>query len=392
MDIDFQPAGESQLGKAKKPDAMMPFTFFPHSRRFWAYHSLLTVLVFTLLTALAIAFQPPRLFYVNIAAGLIVVLLFTLAVLLFRYWYNTRQWYLLSSGKQLAVCFGVALLISAVLTARWCLLLVSLFRDSLMDPKLLQERGLTEARVVAHFFINNTVVNTALLCGWMFIYTTIKSSQRALGHEIENLELQNTLKEAQLASLTNQLNPHFLFNALNNIRFMIHENPDHADHMVTTLADLLRYSLVTNQCEKVSIEQELAMVHHQLAISALQMEHRLDAKIDVPSELLKYSIPPMVLQMLVENALKHGIDHLDDVSTLHIQGMQKNNQISFTISNPVLEQSPPVPGTGTGHKNIRKRLAILYGDKAGLRVESRVGLFSVSLYFPMEYHYESASH
>ncbi|WP_197085503.1 sensor histidine kinase [Cellvibrio sp. pealriver] len=328
----------------------------------------------------------------NIGAGFIIVLLFTLAVLLFRYWYNTKQWYLLSSGKHLAVCFGAALIISAVLTALWFALLVSLFLDSLMNPELLQERGLTEARVVAHFFINNTVVNMALLCGWMFIYTTMKSGQRADRHEIENLHLQNTLKEAQLTSLTNQLNPHFLFNALNNIRFMIHENPDHADHMVTTLADLLRYSLVTNQCEKVSIEQELAMVNHQLAICALQMEHRLDARIDVPAALLKCSIPPMVLQMLVENALKHGIDHLDDVSTLHIQGIQKNNEIRFTISNPVPEQAPPVPGTGTGHKNIKKRLAILYGDKAGLQVESRVGLFSVTLHFPMEYHYESASH
>ena len=371
---------------------MMPFKFFPHSRRFWAYHSLLTILVFTLLTALAIAFQPPRLIYVNIGAGLIIALLFTLAVLLFRYWYNIKQWYLLSSGKHLALCFGAALCISAVITALWFAILASLFWDSLMDPQLLQELGLTVERVGIHFFINNTVVNIALLCGWMFIYTTMKSGQRADRHEIENLHLQNTLKEAQLTSLTNQLNPHFLFNALNNIRFTIHENPDHADHMVTTLADLLRYSLTTNQCEKVSIEQELAMVNHQLAIGALQMEHRLDARIDVAPELLECSIPPMVLQMLVENALKHGIDHLDEVSTLHIQGMQKNNEISFTISNPVPAQSPPVPGTGTGHKNIRKRLAILYGDKAGLRVESRVGLFSVTLHFPMEFHYESASH
>jgi hypothetical protein len=137
----------------------MPFTFFPYSRRFWAYHTLLSALVFTLLTALAIAFQPPRLIYVNIASGFIIALLFTLAVLLFRYWYNTRQWYLLSSGKQLAVCFGMALLISAVLTALWFALLVLVFRDSLMDPISLQERGLTEARVAAHFFINNTVVN-----------------------------------------------------------------------------------------------------------------------------------------------------------------------------------------------------------------------------------------
>lgn len=373
-------------------DAIMPFKFIPRSSRFWAYHSLLTGLVFTLLTALAVAFQHPKLIYVNIGAGFIIALLFTLAVLLFRYWYNKKEWYLLSSGKHLAVCFGAALFISAIITALWFVILVLLFKNSFMNPELLQERGLTEARVVTHFFINNTVVNTALLCGWMFIYTTIKSGQRAHRHEIENLNLQNTLKEAQLTILTNQLNPHFLFNALNNIRFMIHENPDHADHMVTTLADLLRYSLTTNQYEKVSIEQELTMVNHQLAISALQMEHRLDTRIDVQPELLKCSIPPMVLQTLVENALKHGIDHLDDVSTLFIQGIPKDNQIIFTISNPVPEQSQPVYGTGTGHKNIKKRLAILYGDKAGLRVENQSGIFSVSLHFPMEDHYESASH
>src|SRR5690606_29066776 len=127
-----------------------------------------------------------------------------------------------------AVCFGAALFISIALTAIWFFILVLLFGDSWMDPELLQEAGLTEPRLVAHFFINNTVVNTALLCGWMFIYTTIKSGQRAHRHEFENLNLQNTLKEAQLTILTNQLNPHFLFNALNNIRFMIHENPNHA--------------------------------------------------------------------------------------------------------------------------------------------------------------------
>lgn len=370
----------------------MSFKFIPHNRHFWAYHGLLTVLVFTLLTALNVAFGHPKLIYVNIGTGFIVVLLFTLAVLFFRYWYNTKQWYLLSSGRHLAVCFGAALFISFVMTALWLVIQASLYWSSWMDPELLQEWGLTEARVITHFFINNTVVNTALLCGWMFIYTTIKSGQRAHGHEIENLNLQTTLKEAQLTILTNQLNPHFLFNALNNIRFMIHENPNHADHMVTTLADLLRYSLTTNQYEKVSIAQELAMVNHQLAIGALQMEHRLDAKIDVLPALLECSIPPMVLQMLVENALKHGIDHLDDASTLYIQGIQKDNEIIFTISNPVPEPSPPVYGTGTGHKNIKKRLAILYGDKAGLRVESRTGIFSVTLHFPMEYHYESTSH
>jgi LytS/YehU family sensor histidine kinase len=299
---------------------------------------------------------------------------------------------LLSSGKLLAVCLGMALFISAVLTTLWFVILASLFWNSWMDPEFLQQLGLTVERVVVYFFINNTVVNTALLCGWMFIYTTIKSGQRAHGHEIENLNLQNTLKEAQLTILTNQLNPHFLFNALNNIRFMIHENPNHADHMVTTLADLLRYSLTTNQYEKVSIEQELAMVNYQLAIGALQMEHRLDAKIDVLPALLKCSIPPMVLQMLVENALKHGIDQVDEESTLFIGGRQKNNQIIFTISKPVPEQTQPVYGTGTGHKNIKKRLTILYGDKAGLHAENHSGIFSVTLHFPMEYHYESASH
>ena len=148
------------------------------------------------------------------------------------------------------------------------------------------------------------------ICVWIFIYISHTGRRDARAQELANAQLQASLKEAQLRSLSNQLNPHFLFNSLNNIRFMIHEDPRQADAMLVGLSDILRYSLEGDRRSKVSLREEVAMIERYIAIAAVQLGERLRFTMDIPPHVLGCTVPPLLLQMLVENAVKHGVEPL----------------------------------------------------------------------------------
>jgi two-component system LytT family sensor kinase len=114
--------------------------------------------------------------------------------------------------------------------------------------------------------------------------------------------------DAQLKNLTAQLNPHFLFNSLNSIKALVVENPESARRAIDLLSDLLRTSLYGREDALISIKNELAMVKDYLELEKMRMEDRLEVDIEVDNELLAVQIPPLCIQTLVENSIKHGID------------------------------------------------------------------------------------
>ncbi len=220
------------------------------------------------------------------------------------------------------------------------------------------------------------------------MYIGITTNRRVQETELNNLKLENSLKEAKLAGLANQLNPHFLFNSLNNIRFKIHENADHADRMITALSDILRYSLEGGKKEKVTLEEEVAITNQYVDILRLQLEDRLNYQLDIASSFLPYLVPPMILQMLVENAFKHGLENIREQSTLRVKCYDQGKSISLSVTNPICSGEdlglPSPENTGIGLQNIQQRLNLLYGDNAAIHTKSENKNFVVEIILPKE--------
>ena len=151
---------------------------------------------------------------------------------------------------------------------------------------------------------NNWILMTLLMFAWGFVYLTAYKFNEL--HQIEKENRQ--LKESQLNTLMGQLNPHFLFNGLNNIRSLMLEDVDKSREMLTNLADIIRYSLLSHKNTKTTLEEELEVVSRYIELAKIQYENRLQYVCEVDESLLNHEIPTLLIQLLVENAVRHGID------------------------------------------------------------------------------------
>ncbi|NRB41675.1 MAG: histidine kinase [Pseudomonadales bacterium] len=203
------------------------------------------------------------------------------------------------------------------------------------------------------------VVWSALYIGWMIW----KKNQQVY---IQNLQLEKNLRQAQLAALKQQLNPHFIFNALNSLRFMIVKNPETARNMVTELSNLLRYSLYHGAMDTVTLQQEIDSLKDYLAIELLRYENRLDLHWHIDKNLLNAAVMPLSLQCLVENAIKHAINDFSDGITIVISAHQNQGDLQLSVSNTGYLK--PEAGKGIGLQNCRERLELLFGSGASLKL------------------------
>lgn len=204
---------------------------------------------------------------------------------------------------------------------------------------------------------------------WTAIYMGVVFSRKNRKDEIEKLELRTALQEAELAILKNQVNPHFLFNALNNIRSLILSDPDRARTMVTHISELLRYSIQFNAAEKVSLRQELDIVRDYLQLESIQFNDRLSYEFEIEEEALNVKIPPMAIQLLVENAIKHGISQLATGGNIDIRANLTEGHLKIQVSNEG-QLKKTSKREGIGLKNLIERLQILFGQFAELKVEN----------------------
>src|SRR5690606_17432409 len=212
----------------------MSFYFFPRERLFWIYHcSVLTLL--SLLQLLAFILWRDDLLF-NVLGGFLWLPLFTLAVLCYRKLYKTYHWHSLSIIKTISLVMAYGVVSGFSVAIIMLGILVPLFWDGFVNNTSGQTENLELIRHITEMIVSNGFVTQLVICAWISMYISVTSNKRIKETELVNLRLQNSLREAQLSSLANQLNPHFLFNAMNNIRFMIHENPDRADRMITELS------------------------------------------------------------------------------------------------------------------------------------------------------------
>lgn len=223
-------------------------------------------------------------------------------------------------------------------------------------------------------FVPNWLVSAILMYLWSIFYVAWKIYLRWHVEKKKNEAMTVALQTAEVQNLNSQLNPHLLFNSLNNIRSLMLVDVDKARTMLTHLSDILRYSLVSHG-QLTSLSEEFAMVKSYLELVSIQYEERLQVDIEYDPTLDTCKIPPLVLQMLIENAIKHGIDKLEEGGQLKINITPLNeSHFRIEISNPgtlnLTETNHNEKNSARiGLVNIQDRLKILYDGDASFTIE-----------------------
>lgn len=230
--------------------------------------------------------------------------------------------------------------------------------------------------------IGNAFSFLILVLFWNAIYFTYHYFQKSREQEISHLALKASNKESELKNLRSQLNPHFLFNSLNSIRALIDIEPVKAKTSITTLSNLLRQSLIMGRESKVTLESELMIAKNYLDLEKMRFEDRLEVKWHIDDSLLSFELPPFVLQVMVENAIKHGISKLKDGGFIQITIKKENNKLILEVINS--GRITPRVDLGVGIKNTEKRLALQYGDKASFSLKNQNGTVVAQIEFDIE--------
>jgi anti-sigma regulatory factor (Ser/Thr protein kinase) len=194
-------------------------------------------------------------------------------------------------------------------------------------------------------------------------------------------------QSAELKLLKSQLNPHFLFNSLNSVRALIAEDPARARHAVTQLAGILRYTLRSDHEELVTLERELETVSDYLTLESLRFGERLRVELDIAADAQDIRVPVMLLQTVVENAMKHGIAELPGGGVLRVSATLRDDALHVEVQNPRPQNPPPREQQGSGLYNAAERLRLLFGSQATLELDlSRSAMAIVRIRVPKSRH------
>jgi len=201
-------------------------------------------------------------------------------------------------------------------------------------------------------------------------------------------ELQTLVQQAELNALKSQINPHFLFNSLNSISSLTITNPDMAQEMVIKLSDFLRYSLSHDKNEKASLKQEFENLQRYLDIEKIRFGKRLNFSTEIPEKCLTQKIPNMILQPLIENAIKHGVYHSTEEVLVELKCLEKDEFVVIEISNEYDPDAIKKAGEGIGLSNIKKRLQLIYHRQDLLEIHAEKMIFRAIIRLPKSVHHE----
>jgi sensor histidine kinase YesM len=218
---------------------------------------------------------------------------------------------------------------------------------------------------------------TTIYVIWNILYFAAIYLKNYEREEVKNLRLTSSMNEIELGNLRAQLNPHFMFNALNSIRALIDEDPKMAKLSVTRISRILRSSLVAGRRKLVPLKEEIELVKDYLSLEKIRYEERLDYAINVPRDLQDALVPPILLQTLVENSIKHGISRLQKGGIISITATHQGpGEICITVTNTgelKPQDESKEHSTSVGLENSRRRLNLLFGDAATLDIYSDRG-------------------
>lgn len=240
---------------------------------------------------------------------------------------------------------------------------------SLIGVIFFKAPSVTEGRMET--FTIALMINSSLVGAWMAIYFLFHFYEGFHSARQEQLMLKEAVTLSQLEALRLQLNPHFLFNALNSIRALIPSSSAEAREAVTRLAEVLRATLTSNQEKSVPLARELELVRDYLAVEQLRFGDHLRVIEAMDSALSSITIPPLMLLTIVENAIKHGVQRHEDAATLTIKAAVREFQVCLSVESPgSLTEAESPDSLGIGLKNVRERLQLIYGENANASLEA----------------------
>ena len=226
----------------------------------------------------------------------------------------------------------------------------------------------------AYFQINDLVVQY-LVYVWIVLMTLVWLHYRATQHrELRTSQLEAQLAQTRLQMLNLQLQPHFLFNTLNTIAELVHQQPDAAENMIGGLSHLLRETLHAGLVDKIPLGQELALLDRYVEIQRARFGDRLTVEVRVPDDRTRQAlVPSLLLQPLVENSIKHGIGTRAGAGRIEIVADRRSNNLVIEVRDDGRGLDGRAVTEGVGLSNCRSRLQAIYGDRARFEILNRDG-------------------
>lgn len=203
----------------------------------------------------------------------------------------------------------------------------------------------------------------------LFLWTLFYFTYHYIARYNKSLKYEAFMVQSELNNLKSQLNPHFIFNALNSIRALVDENPTKSKQAINQLSNILRNSLTFDKKGLTKFDDEMKVVRDYLGLESIRFEERLKVEFDIHPESNNYLVPPFMIQTLVENGIKHGISKLTAGGVIQLKTKVENNRLKIHIRNSGhLLNGHKRGNTGVGIKNTVQRLKLLYGDRASFRI------------------------
>lgn len=288
---------------------------------------------------------------------------------LLRILIKSGRWLELSGGK-LAFRYAVALAVMS-------------FGLALLGFFLFGEHSAKTNRIEA--FAIALLVNSSLVGAWMAIYFLTHFKDAFHRAEAERAQLSEAYTRSQLEALTNQINPHFLFNALNTVRALIPPDLREPREAVTKLADILRATLRSGQGAATNLAGEMEIVSDYLALQKLRFGRNLQVCEDLDPRCLPAEVPPLLILTIVENAIKHGVQCREDQAVLTIEAKLADGMVTITVGSPSSPSFVPVDESfGIGLRNAQDRLRLVFGEEAKVYLRrDDPALTKCVVFFPM---------
>ena len=269
---------------------------------------------------------------------------------------------------------------------KWWLLVLLFFSVvvfySLTNSALVEWVGLYDPKIkfsVSTRFFSNLIFDSPMIFIWVCIYYVWHYVQLGRMNEIQKVRLETLVKELELKTIKAHINPHFIFNALNSIRALVDENPTRARTAITELSNILRSSMQMEKAETITLEKELNIVKDYLALEQIRFEDRLQVAYEIDEDTLDQAVPPMMLQTLVENAIKHGISKEKNGGLVRIISDNRGNRHVLIVENtgniqqnvlPIKNTANAASSGGFGLDSTQHRLLLMYGEKASFQIKN----------------------
>lgn len=246
------------------------------------------------------------------------------------------------------------------------------------------------ARLIDFRFLDEIFIYLVVLAAGFardYFWRFRERQEEAVRLREQAVSLEAQLAESRLHALRMQINPHFLFNTLHAVSSLVERDPAGVRRMIARLSDLLRYTLEGSGSQEVTLKEELAFLRGYLEIQRIRFQGRLEVDESIDPEVLDGMVPSMILQPLVENAVKHGVSKVEGCGHIEIRARNENGELVISVhdNGPGVDALPAEPlGTeGVGLRNTRERLETLYGSNNRLRLESSpLGGLIASVFIP----------